>query len=411
MTDRLFVAVQIGEQTVEAGVAFIERHRNSTSTTFRYDDDYLANPSGYALDPGLSLFEGTQSVNGLPGAFQDCSPDRWGRNLVTKRIRAEDLNEGRTARSVGELDYLIGVSDLTRQGALRFRRERVGPYLDPDPTVPKLVELPRLLRAADVVTKDDGDDMAAIKALLDAGSGSLGGARPKASVRSDDRLFIAKFPHHNDEWDVMAWEKTALDLAARAQIDVPKSELVPVGRRRVLLVNRFDRDGLKGRLGYISAMTLVSGSDGGDYDYLDVAEYLAEHGSRVKADLWQLWRRVAFSVVIHNTDDHLRNHGFLHEASGWQLSPLFDVNPNPSMGDLRATTIAGAQTASDEVAGLMALAHDCGLAPKDSRRVLEEVLSATADWRHLALKNGIAESALPRFHDAFESRRAELMSA
>lgn len=411
MSDRLYVAVEIAGKTIEAGVAFVERHRNSTSTTFRYDDDYLANPSAYALDPGLSLFEGTHAVPGLPGAFQDCAPDRWGRDLVAKRIRAEALKEGRAAPSVGELDYLLGVSDLTRQGALRFRLERGGAYLNPDPSVPKLVELPRLLRAADVVAKDDGDDMAAIKLLLEAGSGSLGGARPKASVRSDDGILIAKFPHHNDEWDVMAWEKTALDLASRAGIDVPRSELVSVGNRRVLLLKRFDRLPLQERVGYISAMTLVGGSDGGDHDYQDLVEYLPEHGSRVKSDLAQLWRRVAFSVAIHNTDDHLRNHGFLHKASGWQLSPVFDVNPNPSMGELRATTIAGAQTTSDELDGLMALAGGCGLEPADARGVLSEVLSATADWRQVAMKNGIPESKQSRFQDAFESRRVELKSA
>lgn len=411
MSDRLFVAVEIGGETVEAGVAFVERHRNSTSTTFRYDDDYLANPLGYALDPSLSMFEGTQAVSGLPGAFQDCSPDRWGRNLVGKRIRAEALQQGRAAPSVGELDYLIGVSDQTRQGALRFRLEREGAFLDPDPGVPKLVELPHLLRAADIVAKDDSDDMAAIKLLLDAGSGSLGGARPKASVRSDQGLLIAKFPHHSDEWDVMAWEKTALDLAARAGIDVPKSELVAISGRRVLLLNRFDRLGLKGRVGYISAMTLVGGSDGGEYDYQDLVDFLPEHGSRVKSDLMQLWRRVAFSVAIHNTDDHLRNHGFLQEAAGWQLSPLFDVNPNPSLGDLRSTTIAGAQSPTEEVEGLMVLAGECGLAPNDARGVLDEILSATADWRQLATKNGLAESALARFHDVFTSRRDDLKSA
>lgn len=411
MSDRLFVAVDIKGVTVEAGVAFVERHRNSTSTTFRYDDDYLASPSAYALDPALSLFDGSQAVPGLPGAFQDCSPDRWGRNLVAKRTRAEALQQGRAAPSVGELDYLIGVSDLTRQGALRFRLERGGAFLNSEPGVPKLVELPRLLRAADIVAEDDSDDMAAIKLLLEAGSGSLGGARPKASVRSDQGLLIAKFPHHSDEWDVMAWEKTALDLAARAGIDVPASELVAINGRRVLLLDRFDRRGRRGRVGYISAMTLVGGRDGGDYDYQDLVDYLPEHGSRVKSDLAQLWRRVAFSVAIHNTDDHLRNHGFLHEASGWQLSPLFDVNPNPSIGDLRSTTIAGAQSASEEIDGLMVLAGECGLASADAREVLDEVLSATGGWRQAASANGLAESALSRFHDVFESRRDGLKSA
>lgn len=406
MNGRLLVSIDIDGDSVPAGTAFIERRRNSTNTTFRYDDEYLARPTSYALDPALSMFEGPQSMNGLPGAFQDCSPDRWGRNLIAKWIRSQAVLQGRQAPSIGEVDYLVRVSDVTRQGALRYRVSVDSPYLDPDPNVPKLIALPKLLRASEIVARDEGDDMAAIKALLDAGTGSLGGARPKASVQSDEGLLIAKFPHHNDRWDVMGWEKTVLDLAQRAGIPAPRRELVPVGAKRALLLRRFDRTG-KSRIGYMSAMTLIGGSDGGDYDYVDIAEFLPEHGAAVSEDLVQLWRRVVFSVAVHNTDDHLRNHGFLRHGAGWRLSPVFDVNPNPNPGETRATSIAGAGSA-EEVDGVMALATDCGLSARQARQIIGDVLVATAAWRDAATNNGIPESSQTRFTDAFEARRADL---
>lgn len=171
--------------------------------------------------------------------------------------------------------------------------------------------------------------MTAIKDLLDAGSGSLGGTRPKASVRNGDCLLIAKFPCHHDDWDVMAWEKTALDLAERAGIGTPPREITLVGGKAVLILERFDRDRDR-RLGDMSAMTMVERHDGIPGDYLEVAETLTEFGSRTGEDhLRQLWRRIAFWTAIHNTDDHLRNHGFLRDgSSGWRLSPVCDVNPN-----------------------------------------------------------------------------------
>ncbi|WP_205856828.1 HipA N-terminal domain-containing protein, partial [Phytoactinopolyspora endophytica] len=183
MTESVVVAVDIRGQPVDVGTAFFAWRRNSLATSFRYLDEFLRRKDAYAIDPSMPLVSGSHHLHGLPGALQDCSPDRWGKNLVKKKIRAQALAEGRTPPSVSDVDHLIGVSDLTRQGALRLRVEPDGPFLDPDLVVPKLVELPRLLRAADAVARDGDDDMAAIKTLLDAGSGSLGGARPKASVR------------------------------------------------------------------------------------------------------------------------------------------------------------------------------------------------------------------------------------
>lgn len=408
MTDSVIVTVDLGGESIDAGTAFFTRRRNSLATSFRYLDGFLRRRDAYAIDPSMPLTSGNHHLEGLPGAFQDASPDRWGKNLVGKKLRAQALAEGRTPPSISEVDHLIGVSDLTRQGALRFRVEPDGPFLDPDLAVPKLVELPRLLRAADAVARDGGDgNMTAIKTLLDAGSGSLGGARPKASVRDGDRLLIAKFPHHSDEWNVMAWEKTALDLAERAGIDVPPNQLLDLDGQSVLVLERFDREEGR-RVGYMSAMTLIEGSDGDPRDYTEIAETLPEHGSRTNDDLHQMWRRIAFSVVIHNTDDHLRNHGFLRHSAGWRLSPLFDVNPNPDVTGQRVTGIGGAHQRSDEVAGLIAYTETFDLTRVDANQNLREVLDATASWRQVAAKNGIPESEQGRFAGAFDGIREEL---
>lgn len=406
MTASLLVSVDIDGRQVEVGTAYFSRRRGTSSTSFHYAQSYLSRKGAYAIDPALGLFAGPQQTDGLPGAFADCSPDRWGKSLITKRLQALALRENRTAPSLGDVDFLIGVSDLTRQGALRFKRSISAPFLDPDLQVPKLVELPRLLGAADQVA-DGGDDLAAIKALLDAGSGSLGGARPKASVRDENRLLMAKFPHRSDDWDVMAWEKTALDLAERAGIEVPGTELVQIDGRHVLVLERFDRDGVR-RRGYISAMTLIEGRDGDVRDYVEVAETLAEHGARVSADLHELWRRIAFSVAIHNTDDHLRNHGFLHETGGWVLSPVFDVNPNPIVSEERVTGIGGARGRADELAGLMAYAETFDLSVAEARQILREVGDATDDWRRIAASHGIGEAELHRFQPAFEGLREQI---
>jgi serine/threonine-protein kinase HipA len=400
VTETVFVSVDQGGQILEVGTAYFIRRNNVVSSSFRYDEKYLSRPGAYAIDPGMPLLKGNHVPGGMPGAFADCSPDRWGKNLISKTVRAKALQEGRTAPSVGDVDYLLGVSDLTRQGALRFRTEPDGEFLHPDLAVPKLIELPRLLHAADAVARD-ADDLAAIKELLDAGSGSLGGARPKASVHDNGRLLIAKFPHHNDEWDVMAWEKTALDLAERAGIDTPRREIVHVGGKAVLVLDRFDRDQER-RIGYMSAMTMVEGRDGVPSDYLEIAETLTEFGSRTGDDLRQLWRRIAFSIAVHNIDDHLRNHGFLRDGSGWRLSPAFDVNPNPDVSTQRVTGIGGAHHRDDELEGLMAYAGSFRVTPSAAKQILSEVLDATSDWRHVATENGVPNRELSDFADAFE---------
>jgi serine/threonine-protein kinase HipA len=395
--NRILTYLEFGGRTQAIGDAYFNFRRGRLTATFSYNRDYLTSRGAYAIDPTLRLTAGPWSLpHGLPGAFSDAAPDRWGRNLVAKRLRAQAGLEGRPAPALDDRDYLLGVSDETRQGALRFKTDVDGEFQHPAPDVPKLIALPALLHAADAVSRDEPDNMEAIKTLLDAGTGSLGGARPKASVRDGDRLLIAKFPHHADGWSVIAWEKTALDLAEAAGLSVPNRQLVGIEGNPVLLLDRFDRDGAH-RVGYVSAMTLLEAQDGQPRDYTEIAEVIPENSSATADDLRQLWRRIAFSVAVHNTDDHLRNHGFLRRNAGWRLAPAFDINPNPDLAAQRVTSIGGATSPADEVNALLVYSESFGLTDSQARAVLGEVADAARGWETVARRNGIAEAEITRF--------------
>lgn len=402
-TSRVEVHVELPSGVTRAGTAFMRVARKELTTAFDYDPAYLGRADAFELSPDLSIGEGSAVVSGLPGAMADSAPDRWGRNLINKAIQSRNKDEGHPRRTVTEIDFLLGVSDFTRQGAIRCRIDG-GPFLGVDNNVPKLLDLPRLLNAADIVSREVAgkDEMAAIKVLLDAGSGSLGGARPKASVRDGERLLIAKFPHHTDRWDVMAWEMTALDLAAACGIETPPRQLVNVSGKHVLLLERFDRDAGR-RIPYISAMTLMQAHNGTGGEYIEMAEALQSVGSAVTSDLRQLWRRIAFSIAIHNTDDHLRNHGFLHLNGGWCLSPLFDVNPNPDLAEDPTTSINYVTDHEGVRDALMTAAEYFDLDSNSANEIWDEVIVGVADWRKVATSHGIDDDELRVFAEIFES--------
>jgi len=409
MIDRLDVHIELDGRTHPAGTAyFVQRRGGPVATTFAYSPEYLANPTAISIDPNLPLVSGQQATDGMPGAFQDCAPDRWGRNLILKRSRNSVSTGGRTP-ALNDADFLAGVSDITRQGALRFSLAGTVEFIDADLDVPKMIALPRLLNAVDRLADDD-DSEEAIKTLLDAGSGSLGGARPKASVIDNGRLLLAKFPHRSDDWDVMGWEKTALDIADRAGVAVPARRLVGLDGRHILLVERFDRDN-QHRIAYISAMTLIGGRIGRDNDYADIAAALPDFGSRVAVDLAEMFRRVVVSCAIHNTDDHFRNHGFVGSAAGWKLAPVFDINPNPDLNEGRVTSIAAASRADEEPAGLMAVASDFRLTESAARSIVTEVANAVADWADIAAANGISAREREQFRPMFNDRIAAVTTA
>lgn len=394
------------------GTARFSLRRGAISTTFAYGEAWLANGRGsYAIDPALPLMAGSQHCSGIPGVFRDCSPDRWGRTLIKREAREEALQKSLPLHQLDDVDFLIGVFDQTREGALRFC-EPGGSFLAASSPIPPIVQLPVLVHASHDVAKDDaGRDE--IKALLAAGSGSLGGARPKASVCDGDHLLLAKFSHPEDEWNVMAWEKTALDLAKMAGISTPACQLIRVGDESVLLLDRFDREGsrIAGlRIPYMSGMTVLGSTDGESRDYIELAEAITLFASEASQELGELFRRVTFSIAINNTDDHLRNWGFLRHGKSWQLSPIFDVNPNPYANARRVTAIAGDAHGKDSV-GLRDLAAYCGIPPDEALTNVESVLRAVEQWHMVAKKNGCPKRELEMFQPVFEHRAHDLQEA
>ena len=401
-----------GVDTLVGRARFNLRH-GSISTSFTYDESYLARPGALAIDPGMPLRSTFSFCDGLPGAFRDSSPDRWGRHLISRRFAAEAREASGPMRSLDEVDYLLGVHDGARQGALRFSRPGEGVRLSPEGSIPPVVELKRLLRASDGVARGS-EDAGSVRELLDAGSGSLGGARPKATVLDDGRLFMAKFSHPDDEWDVMGWEKTALDLAAGAGIAVPSSRLVRLDAGSALVLERFDREGGRfdgKRLPYMSAMTLLGAKDGEQHDYLEVADALPTLCAHPSGELHELFRRIVFSIAIHNTDDHLRNIGFIYTAAGgWHLSPLFDVNPEFDAGRERATTIYG-EAGEGEYGALAESVAYFGLGRGEARRIVEEVCAALMCWQAVAKRNGCPAREIPLLSPVLDGRVRALKGA
>ncbi|HUZ55164.1 MAG TPA: HipA domain-containing protein [Streptosporangiaceae bacterium] len=315
---------------------------------------------------------------------------------------------------MSEIDLLLGVRDDLRQGALRFRLGDQGPFLATEESgVPVLTDLPALLDIAARAERDTAN-YEDLRRLLRAGS-SLGGARPKAHVLdAGGRVSIAKFPSvASDTWNVMAWEKVALDLARDAGVMVPDSQLIRAGDRHVLIVGRFDRLGTA-RVGYASAMTMLEAGDGDQRSYLEIAAVIEERSTAATEDLRQLWRRMAFSILISNTDDHLRNHGFLHQrGESWTLSPAFDLNPNPDPGPKNLSTAIDFTDTRASVDTLISVAPYFRLDPGDAVEVLAQVARAAARWRMVAKTHGLTQQDLDVMEPAFEhaeSQRAQALA-
>jgi serine/threonine-protein kinase HipA len=399
------VYVQIAGQDVLAGRLWSHRGRGTESMTFAYDGTYLGMDGAYAIDPAqLELYTGQQQTpqgRQVFGALSDTAPDTWGRRVIDRRETKQAKKEGRARRSFGEIDYLLGVRDDLRQGAVRFRNPDEPEFLATEATgVPVLTSLPQLLKSAEKMERgrETEDDL---KILTAAGS-SLGGARPKAHVLGDGgKLAIAKFPSPNDvDRDVMRWESVALRLAREAGITVPDSRLHEINGKWVLIVDRFDRVGER-RVAYVSALTMLGLQDGERASYPDIADIITRFSPSTTEDLRELWRRVAFSVLISNYDDHLRNHGFLRTSSaGWSLAPAFDVNPDPS-GKRELHTGIDVDDYSASVGLLMTTASYYGLSDAQALEVLREVRAATNRWQEVALEVGLGDE-IERMEPAFE---------
>lgn len=407
--DRAEVFLSVGGKDILVGLVWSHR-KNTESMTFQYDESYLAHEDAYQLDPELPLVSFAQQTSvgrKIFGAFSDSAPDRWGRRLIARNELKRVEREGGAQRTFGEFDYLIGVRDDVRQGALRFADPDSGQFVSSeDEGVPPLLELPRLLSSSANLEagEEDEDDLA----ILVRGGSSLGGARPKAHVRMNDgTIAIAKFPSQKfDDWDVMRWEWVALQLAGQAGIDVPPHELKVVNDLPVLIVDRFDRNG-DVRIGYSSAMTMLGLTDGDQSSYLEIAEVITNNSPRANRDLEELWRRIIFSILISNFDDHLRNHGFLRLSSaGWSLSPAFDLNPEPDSGGKGLETSIDSYSSEASIDRALDVAPAFRLNADRAIEIVREVSAATTNWRRVASSVGL-QNEIRLLAPAFEHREAE----
>lgn len=405
MTD---VEVHIDLDGSTRRVGLLRRHvaRRTETVTFEYDDVWLADKNRFSIEPALALTRGvfpTPRNQAIFGSIGDSAPDTWGRRLMQRSERRLAEKEKRPVRTLSEADYLLGVSDETRLGALRFRWSG-NPVFQAPPRagVPALVELGRLLQITERILRDEetDDDLQ----LIFAPGSSLGGARPKASVVDQHgHLAIAKFPKETDDYSIETWEEIALRLADRAGIVTPHHELIAVANKPVLLSRRFDRSEA-GRIPFLSAMSMIGAADGERGSYPELVDALVRHGANAKADAAALYRRMVFNVLVSNVDDHLRNHGFLWLGkNGWSLSPVYDLNPTPT--DIKArilTTNIDLDEGTCSIDLVESVADLFGLALTAARDIIREVGAAVADWRAVAAAAGARPSEINRMASAFE---------
>jgi serine/threonine-protein kinase HipA len=402
------VYVELDGTTVGVGRLWAHLRRGRESATFEYDRSWLEHQRRFALEPDLRLGPGpfhTPADRPLFGAISDCAPDRWGRTLMRRAERRRAERAGETSRSLREIDYLLLVDDEARLGALRFAQQEGGPFLSTSSAIriPPVIELPRLLSAVEHVINDTDSDED-LRLLLAPGS-SLGGVRPKAVLQDRDGHYaMAKFPHRDDEIDVVRWEAVALTLARRAGISVPDWRLETVMDRPVLLSRRFDRAGGR-RIPFLSAMSMLGARDGELHSYLEFVDALRQYGAAPRADMHALWRRIVFNILIANTDDHLRNHGFLYVGTeGWQLAPAYDLNPVPT--DIRPRILSTAIDLEDGTASVdlaLEVASYFELEPDEARSIIEEVEGAVTTWRDVAARVGVNAAQIDRMASAFDS--------
>ena len=393
------------------GTLYVDGGRGKQLVSFEYDEEWLRDlTNNVSLDPDLGMFKGRQYAPAdklMFGVFEDSCPDRWGRLLMKRREAIIAKREERKPRTLTEADFLIGVYDETRMGGLRFSASKGGAFLSDDKELatPPWTTLRKLESASLAFEKnDDGMEEKWLKQLVAPGS-SLGGARPKASVLAPDgSLWIAKFPSKNDDINVGAWEMVVHDLAKLCNLNVPEAKLENFSKTgSTFLTKRFDRDGNR-RIHFASAMTLLGKKDGAnateESSYLDIASIIRQNSVSPKKDLLELWRRMVFNMAVSNTDDHLRNHGFIMEKEGWILSPLYDVNPN-IYGDTLSLNVDSDNNLIDFHLAL-SVAELYGLTNAQALEELKEIKNVVeSNWRRLAQNYGLSRSEIEGMEPAF----------
>lgn len=404
----VIISISLDNEDIRVGKLWCHIRGGRESATFEYDRKWLDHPEKFSLEPALKLTEGAfhtkQGIN-IFGAIGDSAPDRWGRILMRRAEAIRARNQNTLPSTLFEIDYLLGVSDEARQGALRFSlpsNEDV--FLAPkkENSIPPLVELPKLLSATEKFI-DENESSADLKLLLAPGS-SLGGARPKASIRDKDgSLAIAKFSRKDDEFNVVVWEAVALTMAKNAGIKVPSYRIENILDKPVLIIKRFDRINGK-RIPFISALSMLEALENEQHSYLEIVYALAQNGGSPKEDMAELWRRIVFTIMISNTDDHLRNHAFIYERyKGWRLSPAYDLNPTPIEIKPRIlTTAIDFYDTSASLETALSVIKEFRLRKEEALLIIKEVRSAVEEWRNIASDFGLSKRECDIMSSAFE---------
>lgn len=392
MTDTLEIYIDYAGSTHLVGRCRYVAKRRGQSSVFEYADEWLNYPEAFALDPANLALADQQiytrsEKSALPGALRDTAPDRWGQQLIKRAFRKAGDD-----RTLSEIDYLLAITDQTRIGALRYKREGedtfdhdIGHY-----RVPPLIQLPALVNAADAV-QTNTETAEDLKLLLNEGS-PLGGARPKSAVAdADGSLAIAKFPKQDDDRSIPHGEVLAMMLARKAGINAAKARIEDVAGRPVALITRFDRDNGQ-RIPFLSAMSLLGLNDGDEATYTDIAEAIRMYSSEPTEDLHELWRRIVFGVMIGNLDDHLRNHGFLYDHDDkWRLSPAYDLNPVPIAEKARELTTWISEEGPDADLDLaLRAAPFFALKTQRAEAIIGEVSAALNGWQNTARQLGMS---------------------
>lgn len=415
--------VLLGETEIPIGRLRFEADRNRESCSFEYAPEWLGSDQAYAIDPFLPLGAGQVFRRGEKGkstffgAIADTAPDGWGRRVLQRDMVKRRKDAIGEVQPLTSIDYLLGVDDRSRIGALRFKDE-LGAFVRAVPegarAVPPLIELKDLLRASSAIERNT-ETASDLAFLLGRGT-SLDGLRPKCSVIDDDGcLSIAKFPSVGDQRAVTRGETLALILARKAGIDVAEARMVDADGAPVTLVRRFDRQADGKRIMYVSAMTLLGIDDADDHAYTEIAEAIRREGADAARDLAELWRRIVFSILITNVDDHLKNHGFLRAGrQGWKLSPAFDINPMPDKARAFKTWISEDTGSEATIDNALAAARYFDVSRDRAAEIVGEVEAAVSSWRSVAASPeiGMGRSDIEAFEAGFEHReRAEAKKA
>ena len=401
------------ETAVLVGELGYESLRGTDSYSFCYDHNWLRQYSDLYLSADINNYTGlqfTQPDRDIFGCFGDALPDRWGRLLLNRREQIRAQEEKRPVRKLSSYDYLLGIDDYSRMGGFRFKESPDGEFINCDATlrIPPLTDIQVLVAASMEVEKSEERNLLPDKKwllqLVHPGT-SLGGARPKAGVLNEEgELCVAKFPSRNDEYDIGLWEHLSHLLAKEAGVEAAETRAITAGEKyHTLLSKRFDRTTDGHRRHFASAMTLLGLTDGCNAQtgngYLDIVDFILQHCCNVEANLRQLYRRVAFSIAIGNSDDHFRNHGFLLTPKGWTLSPAYDLNP--TFNDHQSLLI-NATTNRSDLQLLLASSEEYMIGKEEATHIIEEVKDGVSQWRSMAIRIGIAKREMDLFAQVFE---------